>query len=109
MWRFGILLAVASCGRFGFTDLPAEVTPDASAPSVDAAPPAPLLLTCGVPQRFAFDTDQNGVGVAAHSSGIDVLDVETNGTLTGYSFALGSDGSLHELVARVVLANNASG
>ncbi|HEY1548401.1 MAG TPA: hypothetical protein VGG28_11295 [Kofleriaceae bacterium] len=109
MWRLGILLAVASCGRLGFTDLSAEVTPDASGPSSDAAP-SPLLLACGAPQRFAFDTDQNGVGVAVHASGIDVFDADSGGVLTGYSFELGSDGSLHELESGVVLGtNNASG
>jgi hypothetical protein len=110
MWRLGILL-VASCGRFGFADLPAEATPDASpsSPIVDASP-TPLVLTCGAPQRFAFDTDQNGVGIAVHASGIDVFDVEGNGRLTGYSFALGSDGTLHELESGIVLGtNNAAG
>ena len=108
MWRLGILLAVASCGRLGFTDLPAEVNPDASGPSTDAAP-KPLVLTCGAPQRFAFDSDEQGIGVAARASGFDVFDVDSDATVWGYSFALGSGGSLTAVATKTQLAGMANG
>src|ERR1700733_3117132 len=108
MWRFGILLAVASCGRFGFADLPAEVTPDALSPVIDA-PPAPRLLACGSPARLTFAAAAHGVGAAGRDGGFDVFDVDSNGVLWGYSYTLGSDGTLSAVATHTQLGTSQSG
>jgi hypothetical protein len=110
MWRLGILLAVASCGRVGFADLISETTPDGASPSDGSAAQAtPDLVACGAPQRFTFDTDEQGMGVAARASGFDVFDIDSNAVLWGYSYTLGSDGVLAAVATKTQLGTGATG
>jgi hypothetical protein len=56
-----------------------------------------------------FDTDENGMGAAASDSGFAVFDVDGAGALWGYSFALGSDGTLSAVATQTQLGAGQSG
>ncbi len=111
MWRIGILLIAASCGRLGFDDhapSPSSGTPDAPGSTTqppDASGIAAQLLTCGSPTRFTITADNTGFASTPRTNGFGVFDVDSQGALWGWSYDI-VEGGLDAKAESIQLGSN---
>ena len=116
----GKLLAIAllagACGRFGFANEqpPGDTTPDAptdgTAPPVDGPPGSTPFLACDAPARFTVAATPATLSAITTTNGYDVIEVDVDGNVTGWSYAFSSStAKLEALATGVALTTNATG
>jgi len=110
-------LLAGACGRFGFSNEqpPGQTTPDG--PNGDAPPggdgstmSSTPYLACDAPARFTVAATPSTLSAITTTNGYDILEVDVDGNITGWSYAFSSStGKLGAVATGAALGTNATG